>query len=332
MLNTPSLFSTLATGKFPRFPYDGRIPVRTITVHGDSAMEEEKQEIGTEVKRGLPAWLRPPTQSEFWWAVIPSLIASALILFLVREKRELSYYVKPVSSIVYDAEDADGHLLVPVRQDSGGNRVFDTDAAIEDSVYSIQMQFWNSGNIPIKSDEVTVPITLEMVGAANPISSKILEVNNEPAKIRIADNRSLSGVSTDPEFNVPLTNIIELDWKMLEPGDAAVIQLTYTKDGEATVELKGQLQGKRKIINYNEAVRSKIDAKSVLSMTVNGVIGLMIVFGVIMNRKTLFNRPMSKTDMALNGFLIPWGLMLAVSLYFVAAFFLDPFAGPPIDF
>ncbi len=109
---------------------------------------------------------------------------------------------------------------------------------IAGAVTALQLAFWNSGNQPIRAQDILSPLQFELEkhGGAAP---RILE-----ATIR-KRSRDVTGIVLD-ESKME-AGIVGVSWNVLETGDGAAIQVVYAGDTNQPLTAKGTIIGQRSL-------------------------------------------------------------------------------------
>ena len=92
--------------------------------------------------------------------------------------------------------------------------------------------FWNAGKLPIKAaDILDPPLTVEIDPACEIIDARIVKVSR--AVTRIAKEEAIG----------PAKNSVPLKFSILELNDGVALQIIYLGKPDATVEVKGTIEG-----------------------------------------------------------------------------------------
>lgn len=188
-------------------------------------MDDNKKEI-----KGLVKWL----SNNPWWGIIGlacTILFGIISIYLYIagiEKPLLTYLVHPVKTAM-------------VNQNSTSRiSVFYDNIPIIHDVSIAQIQIWNAGRFPIKTDDVLKRTELSIMNKPRILEAKILKRNREETGI-VLDTLSMA------------QGIVYIDWRILERNDSVIIQLIYEGTIEQDVIAKSVIvhQGKIREINAN---------------------------------------------------------------------------------
>lgn len=177
--------------------------------------------------------------------LVASVFTGFFFWWITWEKRELSFCLRSNRTIIYDSANPLGFDLVMNYPVDVPNVITATPEirkkSIDENVYSAQILVWNSGNVSVKPEHILLPINLfiedeEMLDARVTNSSR-----NDITQIKCSfeDNRKSSNDTDKPEIG----SAYRLDWKILEPGDFAVLQIVYAGDEHAPFKVEGVIEG-----------------------------------------------------------------------------------------
>lgn len=155
---------------------------------------------------------------------ISSLISVPLAIFLflqARESRELVYISHPDRTVIAHRERP-GELKV----EFAGEVLRDVD------VVAIRFAFWNHGSLAIRPANVLSPAEINFTPPV-----RVLEVSVEKQSREIID------LSITSEKTLLQQGRIPISWRILERGDAAILQVIYAGPRDAAAKLKGVIEG-----------------------------------------------------------------------------------------
>jgi hypothetical protein len=214
-------------------------------------MEAGRQQHG-QAKTSL--WKRgshPALAWSGWLFGLLGLIATIYFYFRSVEKPEFTYYVSPTPT-----------SLVAVGDATDIGITFRGQPLPAKNVSAIQVIVWNAGKRPIRHEDITRPY---VVNLPVPIVS---------AKVLTTVNTDITDFAID-QSNVA-KGILSLDWRLLEQGDHATIQIIYEGDVHTPVEITGSCVGQRGPLaaNYD---------RSRLSNTLISLISALIIAITLLN-------------------------------------------------
>jgi hypothetical protein len=160
-------------------------------------------------------------------AAAASIVSLPLAIYMYvagQARPRLTMYVHPVRTAVVKSGQTSALKVLFNNKETGPN------------VTAAQIAIWNDGKAPIRKENVLEDITLRL----NP-EYTILE-----ASIRKL-TRTVTGFQIVPAGTEP--RLLALQWRILEPGDGAVIQIVY--DGPASVGdfiLRGTIEGQASLV------------------------------------------------------------------------------------
>ena len=131
---------------------------------------------------------------------------------------------------------------------------------IKNDVYLQEIIIWNNGNQPIEPDDVRAPITFELVPVSLDDSSpapgqpRILEF-----KVANETSPSISMIEVHKK-NTANNSKIVVDWKHLDRGQAANIQIIYTTPHNVPpeVSVSGQIVGISRLTNADAPAVARV--------------------------------------------------------------------------
>ena len=145
----------------------------------------------------------------------------------------LTYYVHPVR--------------VPVVQTGKMSdvKVLFKDAPIQGDLTVAQIEIWNSGKAPIKTDEILTPILIQTENSVPILEVSLLKVSRPLTEISLDESRLTSG-------------IVGVHWRILEQYDACVLQILYSGPGSVRISVAGDIEGQKRIqeVTYPGTIRT----------------------------------------------------------------------------
>ena len=185
-------------------------------------MSEENQRVQSKTpKPNKPKWIRFIGWFDRGIVAIPlgailGVIGTLILTWYLEEKPNLVYSINPVrTAIVKAGQFSEMTVLVngqPVTNDLTG----------------VQIAIWNAGKKPIHHSDILKRIVLRAVNKA-PIYKTTI------SKERDVTEFSFNKTNANPD--------IDLDWRILEKNDGALIQIFYAGDANTDFVLDGVLEG-----------------------------------------------------------------------------------------
>jgi len=151
---------------------------------------------------------------------IASIGALVLAFFpwLTSPKRELRFCTHPHRvSIVQAAKSAE------ISINYKGFRV-------QGNLTAAQVTIWNSGREPIKTEDILSPIVVSISTNCPILEFTVLKTKRNVIGFQIDSTNADSG-------------LLGLHWKILEKGDAALIQIVYAGPAESPISMQGTIVG-----------------------------------------------------------------------------------------
>ena len=135
------------------------------------------------------------------------------------KSKEISYNVYSPSYKIYDNEAIIGSSTL--------NILLEDSIKINQNIYLTTFSIWNSGDLPINTNDVRKEIEIEFIGIDKILDYKTIKEVEE-------------GIS---EFDFKQINdtIFNLDWKFFDPNNGLKIQLVYFGDESITCEIDGNI-------------------------------------------------------------------------------------------
>lgn len=167
---------------------------------------------------------------------IASIIGVVLgVYFYVHglHKRQLTYYVHPVKSIVAAANQAS---RLSIRLDN---------EPITGSVTSAQIAFWNAGKVPIRPEHVLSPLVLYTDSGAPIIEARIRKKCREVVNIDL-DTKNIN------------KGQLGLTWNILEQNDGGIIEIIFAGPVDTEIQATSVIEGQKTIsaMEFSGDIRS----------------------------------------------------------------------------
>ena len=180
-----------------------------------------------------------------------------------KKTKALSYYIDDPSSLIYDSKNASSAIKV-LEKDS---------VRVKDNVYILTGVIWNSGDIPITTEDVRQKLILNLSSAKEILNFKIVTQTD----------------STIAKFTlIPITNkSIGLTWRYFDPGYACKFQIIYTGYENSNFGLTGKVLD---IKEFNQIAYEKIVSMRSLSFAITVISGLLMIISIFMMRLSKPNR------------------------------------------
>lgn len=140
----------------------------------------------------------------FYWQAVPS--------------REVAIIEPPVRSVFVNA-DAPTGIAVSIHGESVSHQ----------DVFAAQFALWNRGNQSIRPENVLEPLAFIPPKGVRVIEAKVLRFTREVCQI----------TAHTAEDGTKAT----IDWRILEPGDGAIVQILVLGDQSCTIGLNGIVEG-----------------------------------------------------------------------------------------
>ena len=158
-----------------------------------------------------------------------------------------------------------------------------------ESITSVQVSIWNAGTRSIRDSDILDPFRLVM-----PDGSAILSVRAKKT------SRPICGFEILGNQEDYKSGTCRLKWRILEPGDGAVLQIIYAGSARRDPKLEGAVEGQRDGIvveGYNLNVsRTAIEDKLSIPVSLVGPIIVLLVVAILL--AFIGNRIHTKTEAA----------------------------------
>lgn len=180
---------------------------------------------------------------------------------------------------------------------------------IKGPVTAVQIAIWNEGSKPIKSDDILERIQIKTASGAPIIAAHISKITREVNKVTLDTAAASSGV-------------INLKFKILEKGDAFLLQLTYEGDEKVEFIGSGVIIGQSKFViteykrnasEPNERLIPRVPSKII------GILGFLVIFYIGFSSAQLVYKDITKAYVQLKDGLINKGfiVMTIINLFFI---------------
>ncbi len=168
--------------------------------------------------------------------IVAGILSSYYFYEQSRQMREPVFVPDLFPSRVLNAEAAAKLPIKVVREDG---------TPITKDLFTASVVFWNRGTQPIKAEDILAPVTIELGDSAAELVLARLE------KV----SRQITGCSIELDKS-PHANRAALGFKILEPQDGCIIQLSYLGTRESKFKIAGEFVGVRHITTISDAIDS----------------------------------------------------------------------------
>ncbi len=103
-----------------------------------------------------------------------------------------------------------------------------------ESITSVQVSIWNAGTRSIRESDVLEPFRLVLPDRAAILSARVKKTTRPICGFEVLDNQEDYKSGT-----------CHLKWRILEPGDGAVLQIIYAGSARYDPKLEGTVEGQR---------------------------------------------------------------------------------------
>lgn len=145
------------------------------------------------------------------------LVLAVVLYAKALPSRKVIVMEQGTRSIVFN-KDAPSNLRV----------LFEGEPITNQSVFATQLTLWNAGNQSIRPEHVLTPITIGVTSSSRIVEARVL--------------RSSRAVCEVQPVVEPDRSSVRIDWRILEPDDGAIVQLTVAGDIEGTLRPAGILE------------------------------------------------------------------------------------------
>jgi ABC-type glycerol-3-phosphate transport system permease component len=232
-------------------------------------------------------------------------VVLALYFYAQSERRrELTYMVYPAKTIVLKAGQT-SRLSITL-----DNNKFDHD------VTAAQIAFWNSGNEPIRREQILKPFIIRTGHTVPIIEARLRKRTREVVDINLGTARIGSGE-------------VSVSWNILEKNDGGVVQIVFAGGIEtpitATAVVEGQPRIKGLVLSNENAILSIHRSKLInIIGIVSGLVILSLGGGFLIRKRHV--RKINLFDLIVLVFNPMVVLLMGLYLMFHAA------PGPPFKF
>lgn len=172
----------------------------------------------------------------FWFGIIGTVgtiigIALAVYFYKVsKSKPLLTFSVHPLKTEL-KRPDFDKELGFIYRSKPIGS----------ESITAVQVSIWNAGTQSIRDSDVLDPLRILMPDGSEILSARVKKASRAICGFECLDNREAYESGTCP-----------VKWRILEPGDGAVLQIIYAGDAQHDPTLQGILEGQQEGVVVEE--------------------------------------------------------------------------------
>jgi hypothetical protein len=168
-------------------------------------------------------------------AGVLALLASAYFYSAAQRYRQLAFYVQPdqlKTVLVRAGQLSDLHILYRTEE-------------LSTDVTAVQLAIWNQGNESIRPANVIQPIRIVTEPHRRILKASVAKMFRDIIGFRLDESKLSDG-------------IVGVDWKILERGDGALVQLVYAGGPSVTVSLEGVIEGQPRIaaVHYSGKISS----------------------------------------------------------------------------
>lgn len=225
--------------------------------------------------------LKKPFNIITLFLAIIGIILSIIFYYNGKKKKEISYLLNQPTSLIFDSRNSTPKLKL-YEQDS---------IPVTGDVYLLTGTVWNSGDFPITSEDLRLPIALELSESNRILDFKIIKQKDSSVANFILQkvNRSL----------------LEVGWKYFDPNFGFAFQIIYVGGNDPEFNLKGKVLD---ITNFTKV--EKIENVRTTSLDWALLIGGPILVIIILIIQFLERRRTGKFDK----FLLLMAILLAACL------------------
>jgi hypothetical protein len=158
-----------------------------------------------------------------------------------------------------------------------------------ESITSVQVAIWNAGTRSIRDSDVLDPLRLVMPDGAAILSVRVKNTTRPICRFEVLDNQEDYKSGT-----------CHLKWRILEPGDGAILQIIYAGSARHAPKLDGVVEGQRDGIvveQYNLNV-SRTAIEGSLSIPMSRLWPIILLFAVCILLVLTASRIYTKTEAA----------------------------------
>lgn len=294
-------------------------------------------------------------------ALVIAIAVAFYIYWLQCDIRELSYSVRSNRSILFDAENPLGfELYLPDKRSEEERRLNIKDVIgkslsgvkdwnrdtmnrlagfkIEKNVYTAQLLVWNSGTLPIKNENILLPVTISMDLEEDELAEDVLDV-------RVSDS-SRKEINFECLVREPAPEILDdrktikrktdclLKWNILEPGDYAVVQVVYSGAEDAEILLEGTIEGQIPIQRIQSPIGQSLVTKNkafTLALFF-GLFQILLAWGIAASKIPFMSKGIGKASPLTRGQTAAFLSMMFSFLMMLAYLWWPAWTSFPIEF
>lgn len=205
--------------------------------------EKPIQEIASVATPEQIHWFRRLLRNEWYGGIAGfcSIVGIPLAMYLYYaslQKPCITYYVSPVRGVMFQKQ-ADSGLAVSFK-----GLPIDSDVSIT------QIYIWNAGEKPVKPEDVRQPVMVKLNGDGKILDVKVRKATDESTGFKASPKpaNELSFQTFGPA--VETFNDFGVEWKILERGEGANVQVTYVGEKDAKFSVSGKVIGQGPIEQY----------------------------------------------------------------------------------
>ena len=165
----------------------------------------------------MPLLSKPAFSLAGWICALLATLTATYLYVANHGQADLSYYVKPIRTIVARAEHPSDF------------QIFSDGKEIKTAVTAAEVVIWNRGHQAIHTSQILAPLVLHTKDY-----TPILDV-------QIRSTRDITGISLKGESLA--TGRAILYWRILEPGDGGVIRIIYAGGPNIDIVADGIIEG-----------------------------------------------------------------------------------------
>ncbi|WP_339900121.1 hypothetical protein [uncultured Gilvimarinus sp.] len=154
-------------------------------------------------------------------ASLIGLFLAIVFFFAAQKSPNLVYSIHPTKNVLLRA-DIPSDLSVLYK----GEAIKDKD------IVAISLSIWNDGSQSIRPSSILESVKIEFTPRVNILEANVTKLS-----------RAVTKLSLSQDQNVLNGGVVPLEWNILESGDGANIQVIYAGSLEATVSVKGVIEG-----------------------------------------------------------------------------------------
>lgn len=177
-----------------------------------------------------------------------------------RSGPDLTYCLNPVRTTVIKANTA--NTL----------KVFAAGKELNGDVTAVQLAFWNEGKSPVRGSDILKPVQIQTGNTAQILEVTITKVSRPEIQFEVDQSHIGQGE-------------VKLNWKILETGDGAVLQIIYAGNTKNTFSVNGTIVGQQKLSERsveNAPSPEEGHANHALHPRVLGIINIVLASLVIL--------------------------------------------------